>query len=171
MTTFDQVWPVAAFFLGVVSTLFIETIKARRTREEDLRKTSAAREQFLQDRREAFELDHLLKVNDALSALTRAASGAHNEYVRNYEVSVEARQLVETANGGVVAVRHLILNDALRETVRLAHGALLLDGRLAGRPDALESDSAADALQLARDGIAERIRSIYMRTTTESAAP
>lgn len=38
MTTFDQVWPVAAFFLGVVSTLLIETIKARRTREEDLRR-------------------------------------------------------------------------------------------------------------------------------------
>lgn len=73
MTTFDQVWPVAAFFLGVVSTLLIETIKARRTREEDLRRTSAAREQFFQDRR---ELDHLLKVNDALSALTKACDEA-----------------------------------------------------------------------------------------------
>jgi hypothetical protein len=171
MTTFEQIWPVAAFFLGIVSTLFIETLRARRTRFDDLRKSFAAREQFFQDRREAFELDHLLQVNEALSALTRATSGAHNEYIRNYEVSLDARQLVEAANGGVVAVRHLILDDTLREKVRLAHGALLRAGRLAGRPEARESDSAAEALQLARDGIAERIRSIYMRTTNESAAP
>ncbi|BCW73534.1 hypothetical protein NicSoilB8_45780 (plasmid) [Arthrobacter sp. NicSoilB8] len=165
--TFDQVWPVAAFFLGVLSTLFIETVKARRARAEELRNAAAAREQFFQDRREAFELDHLLKVNEALSALTSAVVEAHNEYIRNYEVSPEARQRVEKANGGVVAVRHLILDDKLREEVRLAHGALLRDGRLAGKTEALESDVVVDALQLARQGIAARIRSLYLRNATE----
>jgi hypothetical protein len=99
---------------------------------DDFRKTSAARDQFFQDRREAFELDNLLQVYEAVSALTRAAAGAHNDYLTNYEVSLEARQLVETANGGVVAVRHPILDDSLREKVRLAHGVLLRDGRFAG---------------------------------------
>ena len=165
--TFDQVWPVAAFFLGIMSTLLIEAVKARRVRAEDLRKAAAAREQFFQDRREAFELDHLLRVNEALSALTTAAAEAHNEYSRNFEVSAEARQRVETANGGVVAVRHLILDDQLREQVRLAHGALLRDGRLAGKPEAPEADAVVDALKLAREGIADRIRSLYLRNATE----
>jgi hypothetical protein len=165
--TFDQVWPVAAFFLGIMSTLLIETVKARRARADDLRKAAAAREQFFQDRREAFELEHLLQVNEALSALTKAAAEAHNEYIRNYEVSSEARQRVETANGGVVAVRHLILDYNLREDVRLAHRALLRDGRLAGKPEAPEPHAAVDALQLAREGIADRIRSLYLRNSTE----
>lgn len=170
MTTFEQVWPVAAVLLGILSTLLLETVKARRTRADDQRKASGTRAQFFQDRSETFELDHLFKVNEALSALTRAASSAHNEYVRNLEVSLEARQSVEVANGGVVAVRHLILDESLREKVRLAHGALLREGRLAGRPEAPEPGSAADDLQLAREGIAERIRSIYMRTAGEPAS-
>ncbi|WP_172411822.1 hypothetical protein, partial [Arthrobacter globiformis] len=146
--------------------LFLESFKARRTRFDDLSKAAAARELFFQDRREAFELDHLLKVNEALSALTKAVAGAHNDYLRNLEVSQESRQLVESANGGVVAVRHLVLDDVLREKVRAAHGALLRDGRLAGRPEALENDDAADLLQIARDGIAVRVRSIYMQTAS-----
>ena len=167
MLSFEQVWPVAAFFLGILSTLLIESVKSRRARADDERKANAAREQYFQDRREAFELDHLLQVNEALNSLTRAVAGAQNEYIRHLEVSTDARQLVEAANGGVVAVRHLILDDDLREKVRAAHSALLRDGRQAGRPEALESDAASDALQLARTGIAERIRSIYMRSTTK----
>jgi hypothetical protein len=169
MLSFEQVWPVAAFFLGILSTLLIESLKSRRARADDERKANAAREQYYQDRREAFELDHLLQVNEALSTLTRAVAGAQNEYTRNLAVSTEARQFVETANGGVVAVRHLILDDDLRENVRAAHGALLTEGRQAGRPDALESDAASEALQIARNGIAERIRSIYTRSTTKLA--
>jgi hypothetical protein len=160
---FDQVWPVAAFFLGVMSTLLTETLKARRVRADERLRASASRAQVLQDRRESFELEHLLRVNEALTALTKASADAHNQYVSSLVVSLEARQRVEAANGEVVAVRHLILDDQLRESVRLAHGALLRDGRSAGKPDAPNSEGAVDALKVAREGIAERIRSIYMR--------
>ena len=165
---FDQVWPIAAFFLGVMSTLLTETLKARRIRADERLRASVSRTQFLQDRRESFELEHLFRVNEALGALTKAAADAHNQYFRNLAVSLETRQRVEAANGEVVAVRHLILDDQLRESVRLAHGALLRDGRSAGTPDTLDSEAAVDALKIAREGIAERIRSIYMRDTDPS---
>lgn len=159
---FDQVWPVAAFFLGVMSTLLTEAVKARRARADELRKASASRAQFLLDRRDSFELEHLLRVNEALAALTKATADAQNEYLNNFEVSLEARQHVETANGEVVAVRHLILDDELREWVRLAHRALLRAGRSAGKAETPDPDAAVNALKIAREGIAERIRSIYM---------
>lgn len=164
MTNFDQVWPVLAFFLGVLSTLLVEEIKARRARRDEARKELTARMTFLRDRREEFELRHLILVNDALSELTRAAVTAQNEQRFQGQATPESLRAVEAANGGIVAVRHLILDESLSEDVRIAHGELLRMGRLAGNVRRLteeESDATQDSLQVARASIAERIRSIY----------
>jgi hypothetical protein len=173
MTDFNQIWPVMAFFLGVLSTLLVDGIKARRASQEEAQKALAAREQFLTDRREEFELRHLLLVNDSLSELMRAAVTAQNEQTLVGQATPEALQAVEAANGGVVAVRHFILDESLSEDVRAAHDELLRAGRLAGRvKDSRkdDDDSVRDALQTARGGIAERIRTIYNQPACKGEA-
>lgn len=172
MADFNQVWPVLAFFLGVLSTLLVDGIKARRASQEEAQKALAARQQFLTDRRQEFELRHLLLVKESLSELTRAAVIAKNEQTFQGQATPEALQAVEAANGGVVAVRHFILDESLSEDVRVAHGELLREGRLAGRvkDSSQDDDSAGDALQIARGGIAERIRMIYNQPAREPSA-
>ena len=164
--TFEQIWPVVAFILGALSTLLLDSMRARRARRDERGKALAAREQFYRDRRDEFELKHLLQVNEALGELTLAAVNAINEKSRNGEVGTSSRELLESANRQIVGVRHLILDDELRELVRATHGALLKDGRMACRPGAYEEtdSSTSDLLQEARHAIAARVRAIYAQS-------
>jgi vacuolar-type H+-ATPase subunit D/Vma8 len=161
--TFEQIWPVLAFFLGATSTMLLDALRARRSRKDDRDKAGVARHQFFKDRRDEFELRHLIQVNEAISELTLASVTAMNERRREGMVSASSRQMVETANRQIGGVRHLILDEDLRELVRATHGALLRDGRMAWLAETYDDsdDSTADLLQEARQAIAGRVRAIY----------
>jgi hypothetical protein len=166
--TFEQIWPVLAFFLGAMSTMLLDALRARRTRNDDRDKAGLARHQFFKDRRDEFELNHLLLVNEAISELTLATVTAINERRQSGIVSASTRQMVEDANWQIVGVRHLVLDEDLRALVGATHGAVLRDGRMAWLAETYDDsdDSAADLLQVARQALAARVRAIYAQSAS-----
>ncbi|MFC1410495.1 hypothetical protein ACEZCY_14645 [Streptacidiphilus sp. N1-12] len=169
----ETVFPVATFFLGGLSTHLRDSMmeKRQRAREESTRK--ADRERTILDRREAFELDNLGRLGEALSDLARAAGRAHYEDVANartvgaYGVAQMGGTISEDrllANRAVHRLAGLVLNDDLRASAERARDALNIPSGMRNVPVAHAETAltqAALAVSTAQTAIAARIRYIY----------
>lgn len=167
---FQAVWPVVVFFLGGLAKFASDERSAARQRAlERLSKNDR-----LADRREQFELTHLVDLNDALSDLARAVTVAHLADLRESE---EAGKYASTllpdgisdeillANRRVHTLEGLVLDDALRKIVEQAHSQLNVPAMMyESSPTAARTahKKAMISLDKAQSMIAERIRTIYL---------
>jgi hypothetical protein len=126
-------------------------------REEKLRQLD--REQSLIDRREAFELTHLVEVNDLLSQLFTSALRCHDLVVDGERLGEHGASLMAT-NREISRVKGLIIDDHIRTLVSTAHtrsnGLSVSTGK--------HYTEAADAyahVEAAQSSIAARLRDIY----------
>lgn len=126
-------------------------------REERLR--SLDREQAVLDRRETFELAHLVEVNDLLSRLFTAALACHN-HVQDDVPLGEAGTLLFATNREITRVKGLILDDDIRELVGTAHTVANRLSMSRGTHYTEEAEAFTD-VTAAQEAIAERLRAIY----------
>ncbi|WP_329140267.1 hypothetical protein OG552_35720 [Streptomyces sp. NBC_01476] len=130
MTEFSTIWPVITLFLGAAGTLGrdIVTQASRDRREEAVRQREFAKEAV--ERREEFELEHLVEINSLLRAQSDAvlelavALRAHR-YAQTTGDDVpyphEALNRVQAADAAVWAKAGLILAEPARAWVQAAH--------------------------------------------------
>lgn len=186
MTLASELLPVGTLVLGYLGTLFTESRRdAREWHREELARSSARKQQLL-DRRESFEIDHLVRLNEALNDLARASGRLHHldsmiakqsgSYASHQIGDEETSQAMLAANRSVHTLTGLVLNDGLRELVREAH-------RACNEPSSLRNATQEEAetvfhravskLETAQDGIAVRVRDLYQRGAldAEPAAP
>lgn len=169
------VWPVAAFFLGGVATQVTGWLAHRRQQLE--RKQDAV--SALHARREAFELEHLQKLNDALQSLGRTASRIHHadmmasSETRLYGATLLGEELSEenrVASQDVRMLRGLVLDDELRNQVAAAQLAINTPAMMI-RADPTQAEAAfmdgVTKLNEVQDRIAARIREIYLTSTDD----
>ncbi|MEU6244825.1 hypothetical protein [Streptomyces sp. NPDC047024] len=166
-------WPIAVFFLGQASTYFTSFINEKRQIARDSKARQAERAKAVIDRRETFELDHLVRLNEALQDFARCAMKVHladlnsSEHTGHYAgtllpdgLSEEFMQLGRT----VRMLGNLVLDDDLRAQVDEARTALHRPSMM-HRGEASEArralNQATDLLTAAQEAVARRIREIY----------
>jgi hypothetical protein len=126
-------------------------------REEKLRQLD--RERALIDRRETFELTHLVEVNDLLSRVFTAALRCH-EHVQDGEPLGEAGTALFASNREISRVKGLVLDDVIRALVDTAHTE-------ANRLSLSSGTHYTEVVEVyayvegAQDAIARRLRDIY----------
>ncbi|MFD5785876.1 hypothetical protein ACFWH1_04480 [Streptomyces sp. NPDC127037] len=163
------VWPVAAFFLGGLATQFTALLNHRRQRAERAEDSAAA----LRQRREEFELTHLVEVNSLLHADAKALgvfSDARIAWTRERRAGAGLEpaypdgewDALEAANAELQSQVGFILADEVRHEVEAARLAVLGTARTvrAGSDDP-EFESLAVTLQTAHSALAARVREIY----------
>ncbi|MGW0869930.1 hypothetical protein ACWD3Z_05490 [Streptomyces sp. NPDC002740] len=153
------VLPVASLVLGAWLTQLSEARResAALKREEKVRQLD--REQALIDRRETFELTHLVEVNDLLSRVFTAALACH-ERVQAGEPLGEANTALFAANREISRVKGLIIDDVIRTLVETAH----TQANRLSMSSSTHYTEAADAfadVSAAQAAISARLRDIY----------
>ncbi|WP_392968184.1 hypothetical protein [Streptomyces sp. LN245] len=165
-------WGIAAFFLGGLSTQLTGWLTYRRQQRDKASEVADA----ARGRRDEFELQHLLEINQLLrdyshgmvhfigysKALSRLEEDSYLE-----EEMVAAQERMDTADLALSAQMGFILDDQIRRLVRTATMgidnvttvALLEDG---------EPDIAAlsEMVTAAFDAISQRVRELYAGKTT-----
>jgi hypothetical protein len=157
--TVTAVLPVASLVLGAWLTQLSEARResAALKREEKLRQLDRA--QALIDRRETFELTHLVEVNDLLSRLFTAALACH-EHVQDAEPLGEAGVALFATNREISRVKGLIIDDVIRAFVETAH----TEANRLSMSSGTHFTEAAEAfahVSAAQGAISSRLRDIY----------
>lgn len=176
---FNEIWPVATFILGGTSLYARDLLSERwqRRREETARR--AERRKAVLERREDFELDHLLRLSEALLNLARCITKAHfadmreshttGQYASGHLPSDIDEEFL-AANRAVFMLKSLVLPDELRAMVTRAHEALNMPGVM-HRSDPSRAQQvfseATDLAGRAQEAIAERVRWIYITASEE----
>jgi len=132
------------------------------------------RDRMRQDRRESFELDHLLRLNEAMMRFARATGRAHfHDMMAAKQSGVYAsHQLPEgvsdedyAARRELLGLKNLVLDNNIRAKVNEAYESMsrltTLIRATTDEADAMMLD-AMNAHSQALDGIAARIRQIYL---------
>lgn len=153
------VLPVASLILGAWLNQLSEGRReaAALAREEKIRQLD--REQARIERRETFELTHLVEVNDLLMKLFNTALICH-DLVGDSQPLGEANGEMQRCNRQITRAKGLVLDDVLRSLVDTAHAGsnrLCMDSSGDWRVQA----EVFGHFQAAHEGIAERIRDIY----------
>lgn len=174
MVWWNALLPVMTLLLGAWLT---EVAASRREANSWLRSRKDRLDQrraVLQDRRDDFELDVLVRCHTALSDVARSASRVHHLDVmqsRNsgryasHLLPEDASNALMLASRSLRDVVGLILDDELRERVVAAHSRMLIpSGQINSRAEEAEAlfQAAAEELLAAQDAVSSRIRSIYI---------
>ncbi|TXJ80681.1 hypothetical protein E2C11_11070 [Streptomyces lavendulae] len=173
MSTFSTVWPVATFVLGGASAYLRDYVTERRQIARAGQALRDERKKVTTDRRETFELDHLVRLNEALQDLGRAAMQAHLADMRTSEETGHyAGTLLPDGisdnfmqTGRIVRMlKNLILDDSLRAQVTEAADALHRPSMML-RAETVDAqrvfNEAVGLLDDAQEAVAKRIREIY----------
>ncbi|MGW2620347.1 hypothetical protein [Streptomyces sp. NPDC001500] len=173
MSTFSSVWPVATFFLGGASAYLRDFITEKRQIARATKALADERAKAVTDRRETFELDHLVRLNEALQDLARAAMQVHlvdmrtSEETGHYAGTLLPEGLSDNlmqAGRTVRMLRNLVLDDGLRAQVTEAASALKRPSMML-RAETTEAqlvfNEALDLVDFAQEAVARRIREIY----------
>ncbi|MGW5123259.1 hypothetical protein ACWEQ7_04190 [Streptomyces sp. NPDC004069] len=164
------IWPVAAFFLGGLATQLAGYITHRRQRADKERENAAAQKQ----RREGFELQHLIEVNDLmttqfealhdLSAASRAVNRASHDGRTTEEAAdqlIQASDQLEAAEAAAFSRVGFILADDVRTAVIEALQAMMDAARGALGNDSVDWSAVNNTIKPARDKLSARVRDIY----------
>ncbi|MGW6924479.1 hypothetical protein ACWGA9_24860 [Streptomyces sp. NPDC054950] len=170
---FTALWPVAVFFLGQASTYLTSSVTEKRQIAREAKTRQAERAKVITERRETFELDHLVRLNEALQDLARAAMQVHlvdmrtSEETGHYAGTMLPDGLSDTlmqAGRTVRMLRNLVLDDGLRAQVTEAASALKRPSMML-RAETTEAqlvfNEALDLVDFAQEAVARRIREIY----------
>ncbi|MEZ0066696.1 hypothetical protein ABIA32_002708 [Streptacidiphilus sp. MAP12-20] len=168
------IWPTLAFFLGGLSSYARDALTEKRQRHRLAAERSAERARVTLDRREAFELDHLQRLNDALQDLGRAAGRMHYlDTMASHQTGIyagpgvpeDASTALLDANRSVHTLKGLVLDDELREKVAETQ-------RLLNIPSSMHNSTPAEAerafepairaLDETQAAVSARIREIYI---------
>lgn len=161
-------WGIAAFFLGGLATQLNGWLTYRRQRMD--RREDAAN--ALVQRREEFELQHLVEVNQLLHSLMdgllhlAAANHLEERYAFDEddlgERLTSAQQTVSTAEAGLSAQVGFILDDEVRALVRKAMEAIdsAEVGALTG--DLGNLGGLGAEVNRAYDALSRRVRQLYI---------
>lgn len=157
-------WGVAAFFLGGLSTQLNGWLTYQRQRKD---RADDAADAF-RKRREEFELQHLVKVNqlfrDYVSACAKYAAAsflARLEEPSLRQRAQDAREACTAARMAIAPEVGFILDDTVREHVITSLSLLL--AALDTVPTGPEPDlsSAAHAVEQTYERISARVRELY----------
>lgn len=173
VSTFSTVWPVATFFLGGTSAYIRDYVTERRQIARAAKALSDERSKAVTDRRETFELDHLVRLNEALQDLARVAAQVHlvdmrtSETTGHYAGTMLPDELSDNffqTSRTVRMMRNLVLDDGLRAQVSEATSALHRPSMM-HRAETMQAqqvfNEAQDLLDAAQEAVARRIREIY----------
>jgi cbb3-type cytochrome oxidase subunit 3 len=156
-------WGIAAFFLGGLATQLNGWLAYRRQRKD--RADDAA--DALQQRREEFELQHLVEVNRLLRAYMETAQAAihHRLYALALGPSPESRTAQRemlAAERAIDAEVGFILNDRIRQIVAEAVEETA-ETAMAQHDDTgtVNMLPMAQAQKVAYDAIGARVRELY----------
>ncbi|MCW1100088.1 hypothetical protein OJ963_40580 [Streptomyces sp. RS2] len=170
---FNAVWPVVTFTLGLASTYLTSFINEKRQISREAKAREAEREKAVTDRRETFELDHLVRLNEALQDLARAAAQAHLADMRvsretgHYASTLLPEGISDTfhqAGRTVRMLKNVVLDDALRDQVtKAAHALHVPSMMMRAEPGKAERAffEATELVEAAQEAVAQRIREIY----------
>lgn len=170
--SFQTVLPVLTLIAGGLLQYLSQWGADFRQRKAAQEARDTERDRVRRDRRETFELDHLLRLNDALMRFGRAAGRVHNHDVLARQSGTYARDQRPTdindefgdAGREVISQMHLILDDSLQETVSRARDAIAEIGMQT--PTTIPAEAVfARALQAhvtAMKAIGDRVRQIYL---------
>lgn len=174
-----QILPVLTFLAGATLTPFFESRKDARQLRREVEAHERTRRAAALDRRDAFELENLLKLYAAISDLARAAGAAHHadSMISKETGQYAATQLPEGLSDSLYRtarsvrdLKGLVLDDEARQLVERAYAAIHRPSSLM-KADPAEADAMfleailiTDAAQAA---IASRIRSIYGSSTEQ----
>jgi hypothetical protein len=155
--------PVVTLIIGSLGTLLLDERRDRRALDRAEAERIAAREETIAERREAFELTHLLEVHATLRGVRHSVHTvfAHVDPTNHpfYGAVAEAHRL----NG-------LVLDDRVRGQVEVAIQIAAKLAKAAPSPEpmkALEDLSPIlNSLDDAADALSERIRIIYKGSVT-----
>jgi hypothetical protein len=172
MPQFSTIWPVITLFLGAAGTLGrdIITQASRDRRERAVRQRELAKEAV--ERREEFELEQLVGVNDLLRAQSDAAielsvalrahrrseaDGGSVEYPR------DELNRVHAAEAAVWAKIGLILAEPTRAWVQAAHESLrVMAATVQAGDHEPELQVVREQLNGAYAAVSARVREIYV---------
>jgi hypothetical protein len=152
----NVILPVVTLILGALLTQLGEARReaAALKRERKLRELD--RDQARLDRRESFELSHLIDVHEGLSEVFTAALRVHEHVEGQTAIPPEVNDNFMAANRKIASIKGLVLDDEIRLRVDSAHGAA---NRMSMGAGSIERTFAL--LDQAQMGIAARIREIY----------
>lgn len=171
---FNAVWPVATFVLGLASTYLTSFITEKRQIAREAKARQAERDKIIIERRETFELNHLERLNEALHRLGRAAGQAHVADMRaarqtgQYASTLVGEEIAEEfrqSNRDVYMLRHLVLDEDLREKIDRVHRAVNTPSSMHRSDSAQAERRFAEAILMldeAQADVAGRIRKIYL---------
>ncbi|MFD5207321.1 hypothetical protein ACFWIP_17170 [Streptomyces anulatus] len=165
------VWPVAAFFLGGVATQVTGWLNHRRQRAERAADDAAAVEQ----RREEFELSHLVELNrllqeyaDTLPPLVAALTTywsqapALSDTERGEIFPREVYAATEAAGKAVRSQIGFVLDDDARRIVDEAYVAIdMAASDILINDDGPNLGQMGAAVNLAHEALSARVREIY----------
>ncbi|MEU6807716.1 hypothetical protein ABZ920_01550 [Streptomyces sp. NPDC046831] len=162
------------FTFGLASTYLTSFINEKRQIAREAKARQAERRKAITDRREAFELDHLVRLNEALQDLARAAAQAHFADMRvsretgHYAGTLLPEGVSDTfhqAGRTVRMLKNLVLDDALRAQVTdAAHALHVPSMMMRAKPEQAERAAffeATEQVDAAQEAVAQRIREIY----------
>lgn len=166
------VWPVAAFFLGGLAAQITAWVNHRRQRAEKAADDAAAVEQ----RREDFELQHLVEVNQLLRA-ARAALGNFSYTLGQYhetltpgppdrakgDAFIEACNAFEAADAALSSQVGFIIDDRVRDLAGRVREELVeaYDRHLDSDDPKSEPLAMRDLMNEAYEALSVRVRDIY----------
>ncbi|MET7321509.1 hypothetical protein [Streptomyces sp. NPDC005549] len=153
--TATAVLPVISLVLGVALNQWADGRReaAALKREKELRRID--RDQARLDRRETFELTHLIELHEALSSLFTAALPLYEAVESGTPARPEASTALGAANREVYRNKGLVLDETSRHWTDSAH-SYINDMTRGG-----SLDRALGALETAQTAIADRVREIY----------
>jgi hypothetical protein len=159
----DWVGPVGAFLGGQASTLGVQWLQARyqSSREEKGRKSE--RDEKLTERRRGFELDTLTDIHHALTELSNATVVMLlMKRDRDPEIYDREHAAYTEASRTVRVLCPLVLSPELRSSISKAGMAFVHADMDDDAPLYDRLHKAVCVLDKAMDGVAERIREIYL---------
>ncbi|WP_158839143.1 hypothetical protein [Streptomyces sp. NRRL S-1022] len=119
--TITAVLPVLTLILGVALNQWADARKeaAALKRERQLRLLD--RDQARLDRRESFELTHLIEVHEALTELFTVALALHEAVEAGVQAAPELNRRLAAANRKVHSQKGLVLDEQARHWTTSAH--------------------------------------------------
>ena len=183
MSWYTTLLPVGTLVLGAGLTEVRSWVADRRQRGEAERMAAVERQRTQEERRETFELDLLVRLQEALLEYGRATGRLHHidMMISKQTGSYASTQLPEEASDHeyaagrqMLALMNMVLDIELRQLVREAYTRMSAVGSMhrSTPQDAEDAFTAAATLHAeALEAVATRIRDIYLHGSADLPEP
>ncbi|MCG7203971.1 hypothetical protein [Streptomyces arenae] len=157
--TVTAILPVASLVLGAWLNQLSESRRETAALVREAKVRELDREQARIERRESFELTHLVEVTNLLLELYDASYRCNSRAIDGHPLG-EARTELQRCNRQMTRLKGFVLDETVRGLVDAAHSqANRLSEDTAG--DWRVQAGIVDQLEAAQEALAQRIRAIY----------